>query len=104
MRKVRVGDTIGLISKVLFNMKDDRTNYWRLDEGKVKSITENSKGRRVKAAHFYTLDAEEIELNTKWMIEAKRLILTREPFILTDDLRERVNRWIVQENGDGEHG
>lgn len=102
MLKVKVGDTIGLISKVLFNMKDNQENYWKLDEGKVKSITENSKGRRVKADHFYTLDAEEIELNTKWMIEAERLILTREPFILTDELRKRVEAWIEQENNNDE--
>lgn len=96
--EVRRGDTIGLIQKILFNMKDDRTNYWKLDEGKVKSITINSRGRRVKADHFYTLDAEEIEHNTKWMLENDRLILTREPFILTDELRARVEKWIEREN------
>ena len=95
---VKVGDSIGLINKVLFNMKDDRTNYWKLSEGKVKSITINSKGRRVKADHFYTLDAEEIEDNTKWMLETEGLIVTREPFILTDKLRERVTSWIEREN------
>lgn len=95
---VKVGDTIGLISKVLFNMRDNRENYWKLSEGKVKSITINSKGRRVKADHFYTLDAEEIELNTKWMLENERLILTSEPFILTDELRQRVEKWIGREN------
>lgn len=95
---VKIGDTIGLISKVLFNMRDNRENYWKLSEGKVKSITINSKGRRVKADHFYTLDAEEIELNTKWMLENERLILTREPFILTDELRQRVEKWIGKEN------
>ena len=95
---VKLGDTIGLINKVLFNMKDDRTNYWKLSEGKAKSITLNRKGRRVKADHFYTLDADEIESNTKWMLDTERLILTREPFILTDELRERVTRWIEDEN------
>lgn len=98
MLTVKLGDTIGLINKVLFNMKDDRTNYWSLSEGKVKSITLNRKGRRVKAEHFYTLDADEIEANTKWMLETECLILTCEPFILTDELRERVNRWIEAEN------
>ena len=96
--EVRRGDTIGLIQKVLFNMKDNRTNYWKLSEGKVKSITINSRGRRVKADHFYTLDAEEIEHNTNWMLENDRLILTREPFILTDELRARVEKWIAREN------
>ena len=95
---VKVGDSLGLINKVLFNMKDNRENYWKLSEGKVKSITINTKGRRVKAEHFYTLDAEEVENNTKWMLEVDRLILTREPFILTDALRERVTNWIEREN------
>ena len=102
MLTVNIGDSVGLIYKVLFNSKDNRENYWKLCEGKVKSITINSKGRHVKADHFYTLDAEEIELNTKWMIEAERLILTREPFILTEELRERVNMWIEQENNSDE--
>lgn len=98
METVKLGDTIGLINKVLFNMKDNRQNYWKLAEGKVKSITLNRKGRRVKADHFYTLDADEIESNTRWMLENDRLILTCEPFILTDELRTRVNRWIEREN------
>ena len=96
--EVRRGDTIGFIQKVLFNMKDDRTNYWKLSEGKVKSITINSRGRRVKAEHFYTLDAEEIEDNTRWLLETPTLILVTEPFIMTDELRARVERWIEREN------
>jgi len=96
---VKCGDTIGIINKVLFNMKDDRTNYWKLSEGKVKSITINSRGRRVKADHFYTMGAEDIEANTKWMVENERLILVCEPFILTDELRQRVEGWIERENG-----
>ena len=98
MLTVKLGDAIGLINKVLFNMRDDRTNYWQLSEGKVKSITLNRKGRRVKADRFYTLDADEIEINTKWMLETERLILTGEPFILTDELRKRVEGWIEREN------
>ena len=96
--EVRCGDTIGYITKVLFNMKDDRTNYWKLSEGKVKSITINSRGRRVKADHFYTLDAEEIEDNTRWLLETPTLILVTEPFIMTDELRARVEKWIEREN------
>ena len=98
MVRVKIGDSIGLINKVLFNMKDDRTNYWKLSEGKVKSITINSHGRRVKADYFYTLDAEEIEDNTRWLIETPTLILVTEPFIMTDELRARVERWIEREN------
>ena len=96
--EIKLGDTIGIVGKVAFNMRDERTNYWRLDEGKVKSITLNRKGRRVKADHFYMLDAKEVEENTQWMLESERLILTGEPFILTDELRERVEAWIECEN------
>jgi len=94
---VKYGDTIGFVSKVRFDMKGNE-NYWKLSEGKVKSIIINSKGRRVKADHFYTLDAEEIEHNTKWMTENDRLILIGEPFILTDEIRVRMQKWIEYEN------
>jgi hypothetical protein len=96
--QIKIGDTIGLINKVKFNMRDNRENYWDLTEGKVKSITINSKGRRVKAEHYYTMDAYDIETNTQWMLESDRLILTGEPFVLTDELRKRVERWIEREN------
>ena len=94
---VKYGDTIGFVSKVLFDMKGNE-NYWKLSEGKVKSITINSKGRRVKADHFYTLDADEIESNTTWLLGNDKFILTMEPFILTDELRVRVQKWIDKEN------
>lgn len=97
---VKLGDTIGLVTKILFDGKG-RENYWKLDEGKVKSITLNKKGRRVKAEHFYTLDAEEIEFNTNWMIKAQNIIVTHEPFILTDELRQRVENWINRQNDGG---
>ena len=96
--EIKIGDTIGLVYKVLFNMRDDRTNYWTLSEGKVKSITLNRKGRRIKADHFYTLDAREVEENTQWMLESERLILTGEPIILTEEIRQRVEAWIEREN------
>lgn len=96
--EIKIGDTIGIVNKVLFNMRDDRTNYWDLSEGKVKSITLNRKGRRIKADHFYTLDAREVEENTQWMLESERLILTGEPIILTEAIRQRVEAWIEREN------
>jgi hypothetical protein len=45
------------------------------------------------------MGAEDIEANTKWMVENERLILVCEPFILTDELRQRVEGWIERENG-----
>ena len=98
---VKIGDTIGLIQKVMWD-NQGRENYWKLTEGKVKSITENSKGRRVKADHFYTLSANEVEENTAWMLESKGVIITCEPFVMTDELRQRVQNWIEKTNGERE--
>ena len=95
--QVKIGDIIGELVHVSFDMKGNE-NYWKLAEGKVKSITINTKGFRVKADHFYTLDADEIETNTTWMTKVPNLVLTLEPFILTDELRERVTKWIEQTN------
>lgn len=91
---MQVGDSIGIILKCL----RDGKAYWKLAEGKIKSITINSKGKRVKADHFYTLDANEVEANTQWLMETPALVLIGEPFVLTDDLRKRVETWIEANN------
>ena len=92
---MQIGDTIGIILKCLRNGEA----YWKLAEGKIKTITLNSKGRRVKADHFYTLDADEVEENTQWLMNTPALILVGEPFLLNDDLRKRVETWIERNNG-----
>ena len=96
--EIKRGDIIGEIIRVFFDNKGNE-NYYKLVEGKVKSITFNSKGKRIKADHFYTLDGEEVEFNTDWLLKAPHLVLTHEPFILTDELRDRANRWIKFANG-----
>lgn len=97
VRKVQVGDTIAMLQKILSDLYG-RTNYWRLIEGTVKSITLNSKGRRVKADKFYTLSADDVEFATAWMMENELLVLIHEPFILTDELRPRIEAWIAAKN------
>lgn len=98
---VKIGDTIGLVQKVMWD-NQGKENYWKLTEGKVKSITENSKGRRVKADHFYTLSANEVEENTAWMLENEGIIITCEAFVMTDELRQRVQNWIDKINRERE--
>lgn len=94
---VKVGDVIGEVVHILSGPLGE--DYYRLGEGKVTSITVNSKGRKVKAKHFYTLDADEIESNTKWMLETRGLFVG-EPFILLDELRDRVETWIKKTNAE----
>lgn len=95
--QINVGDSVGIILRVIQNDKE----VWGLREGKVTSITTNTRGRRVKAKNFNPFNADDIddvEFNTTWLEESPQLILVREPFILTDSLRERVNRWIHDTN------
>ena len=92
---VKVGDVIGEVVHILSGPLGE--DYYKLAEGKVTSITVNSKGRKVKAKHFYTLDANEIESNTEWLLEI-RGVLVGEPFILLDELRNRVETWIKKTN------
>ena len=94
---VKVGDVIGEVIHVLSGPLGE--DYYRLAEGKVTSITVNLKGRKVKAKHFYTLDADEIEFNTKWMLEIRGL-LVGEPFILLDELRDGVETRIKKANAE----
>ena len=93
---VKLCDVIGII--LLVSDLNGKNRHWVLKQGKVKSIIVNSKGRRVKADHFYTLDSNEVEDNTEWMLVCKNVILTGEPFILTDELRTRVEKWIARKN------
>ena len=100
--QIDIEDSIGIIQKVANNGK----MLWELHEGEVVSITYNRySGRRVKARGFYTFDDDaitDIENNTAWMKESPALTLVNEPFILTDELRQRANRWIETQNARGD--
>ena len=55
----------------------------------------SSRGDRVYSKMLlYPVDYEEIVYNARLMKENKSLILTREPFLLDDELKEKVTRWV----------
>lgn len=91
VRKVQVGDTIAMVQRAY-------SNHWRLIEGTVKSITLNSKGRRVKSDRFHTLSADDVELMTERIMWHRPIMAINEPFILTDELRPWVEAWIAAKN------
>lgn len=98
MTYARIGQSIGMIQKVLSD-KDGNGPYWRLIESPIREIKENSRGRKIKTKdRFYTLDAEEIEFNTKEVEQAKGYILTGEPFILNEYTRPKAEKWIEWAN------
>lgn len=86
--KVNVGDRIGMIIKFLDPKK------YELREAEVKTIKITKNGAKVYAPKcFRPIDLEEIEFNTSWMKQNKNLILTREPVLMDDELRERMDGW-----------
>lgn len=85
---VKIGDMIGMIIKFLEPKK------YELMESCVTSIRETKKCIKVYAPKcFHPLDLSEIESNTNWMNENKNLILVREPVLMSEELRERMQCW-----------
>lgn len=54
----------------------------------------SSRGDRVYSKSFYPLDYEEIVDNANMMKKNSRLILVQEPFLLDDELRDKVTQWV----------
>lgn len=59
----------------------------------------NTRGDKIYSKMLvYPIDYEEILDNTNWMKETTDLILIQEPFLLDDELKERVVRWVEWAN------
>lgn len=58
----------------------------------------SSKGDRVYSKRFRPIDYEEIVDNASYMNGNSGLILVEEPFLLNDELREKVIRWVEWAN------
>lgn len=58
----------------------------------------SSNGDRVYSKLLYPVDYEEIVENANIMHNNPRLILVQEPFLLDDELREKVTKWVEWAN------
>ena len=58
----------------------------------------SEKSGRVYSKMFYPVDFEEIVSNAKIMKDNPRIILVQEPFLVDDELREKVTRWVAWAN------
>lgn len=58
----------------------------------------SSRGDRVYSKKFRPLDYEEIVSNAEMMKNHSSIILVQEPFLLDDELREKVLRWVEWAN------
>lgn len=58
----------------------------------------SGKSDRVYSKILYPVDFEEIVSNARIMKDNPRIILVQEPFLLDDELREKVTRWVAWAN------
>lgn len=58
----------------------------------------SGKSDRVYSKMLYPVDFEEIVSNAKIMQGNSRIILVQEPFLVSDELREKVTRWVAWAN------
>ncbi len=86
----RVGDTIGCIYKGYAVVARDR--YWQIVEGKVTKVSRHKDRIRVYTGDILPLDDEDIQTNTELM--RRGIILTSEFFVMDDELRAKVERFV----------
>lgn len=95
---MHIGDSVGYIGKGIKN----GIEQWRLTEDKITKIDQTKKyGERYHTkSKFYSLDAEDVDSNTKIMEKAvgKGYILTREVFGINDITRPFAENWIKWAN------
>ena len=92
---MKVGEFIGgLYKKTL----PDGKELWYLCESKITKIVQNTKGTKVYSKHFYPIDIEEIESNSKIMEEANGYINIREVVYLNEINRTKCERWVKWAN------
>ena len=91
---------IGYIAR--YTNKNSNSSHSK-DEFKFREATYtrkiNSRGDKVYSKLLaYPYDYEEVEDNANMMKKHKTLIIVQEPFLLDDELREKVTKWVEWAN------
>lgn len=91
-------DKIGYICR---QENSDGTTTFKLIEAKIKSVRIGKKGVSVYSDRFRALDAEELEDNTELMTDNSKLILVGEPFVMRNEMSERLKKIVEHWNKHG---
>lgn len=88
---------IGYINKYNLELNPQLTEKFKFVEVTFTRRI-SSRSDRVYSKRFLPLDYEEIVDNANMMKEHPGIILVQEPFLLDDELREKVIRWVEWAN------
>ena len=91
-------DKIGYIKH---NKYSDGSESFRFIEAKIKKIVVGKTKTSIYSDKLYTLDADEIESNTRILNKGNGLMLVGEPFITTPEYSEHCQKVVDYWN---EHG
>lgn len=88
---------LGYIQKINLEINPHLTERFRFKETTfTRRIT--SKGDRIYSKMFHPLDYEDVVSNTNIMKGNSKIILVGEPFILDDEIKEKVIKWVEWAN------
>jgi hypothetical protein len=89
---------IGYINRYDLELNPHLTERFKFIEANA-TRTINSRGDKVRSKILMCpVDYEEVHDNAKWMKENPQLIIVCEPFLLDDELREKVKKWVEWAN------
>lgn len=89
---------IGYICEYDLDLNPHLTERFQFKEASFTRRTSSKSDRVYSKMLSYPVDYEEIVSNARIMKENDRIILTREPFLLDDKLKEKVIKWVEWAN------
>lgn len=88
---------IGYISKINQELNPGMERFRFREASFTRRIS--SRGDRVYSKMLaFPVEYEDVAFTTKMMKENPKIIIVSEPFLLDDELRERVTRWVEWAN------
>lgn len=89
---------IGYIRENNLKLNPHLTERFQFKEATFTRRISNRGDRVYSKMLLYPVDYEEIVSNAKIMRDNPSVILVREPFLLDDELREKVTKWVEWAN------
>lgn len=89
---------IGYIQEIDLKLNPHLTDRFRFREASFTRRISNCGDRIYSKMLMHPVDYEEIVDNARIMKENASVILVREPFLLDDELKDKVTKWVTWAN------
>lgn len=89
---------IGYIQEIDLKLNPQRTERFKFREATFTRRISSHGDRVYSKMLAYPVDYDEIAHNAKIMKDNEKVVLVREPFLLDDELRDKVTKWVEWAN------